>query len=110
VAANFSLDGATELAYASFNVGLAPIRTERLKLFRGAFVAHKSEAKIAPILSEGVEIGDYVEHLLQLAAGIRNPAQANFETNYLTALKSAPKGAVVTYQLRDKEYLESKLA
>lgn len=110
VASNFSLDGASELAYASFNVGLAPIAVERLKLFRGAFVAHKAEAKIAPILDEGVEIGDYVEHLLQLAAGIRNPAQANFETKYLTALKSAPKDAVVTYQLRDKEYLESKLA
>jgi hypothetical protein len=109
VASNFSLHGAAELAYASFNVGLPPIAVERLKLFRGAFVAHKDEAKIEPILGEGVEIGDYVEHLLQLAAGIRNPAQANFETNYLTALKSAPNGALGAFQMRDKEYLENKL-
>jgi hypothetical protein len=108
-AANFSLDSAAELAYAANSVGLAPLSVDRLKLFRGAIVIHKSEANIKPVFAEAVEMGDYVAHLLRLAGGIRNPGQANFETAYLKALSSAPEGSVASYQMRDKNFLERKL-
>lgn len=108
-AANFSLDSAAELAYAANSVGLAPLSVDRLKLFRGAIVIHKSEANIKPVFAEAVEMGDYVAHLLRLAGGIRNPGQANFETAYLKALSSAPKATVASYQMSDKNFLERKL-
>jgi len=107
---DFSLATAALLGFAADRLGLAPIEPSRLRLFKGAFVAHMREANQTAIFAPGVTQADFVDHLLQRVAGIRDSAQLRFESDYFEALQGVDEKKLSECQLRDKKFLTNRFA
>ena len=108
--ADFAIDSAVALSQAAARLGLPPIDPARLKLYAGAIVAHKREAKNKSVFAAEVSEVDYVDQLLKRVAGIRDAEQVNFETAYLAALEGADDIVLPAHQKRDKALLAAKAA
>jgi hypothetical protein len=108
--ADFAIDSAVALAQAAARLSLPPIDLARLKLYAGAIVAHKREAKSQAVFAAETSEVDYVDQLLKRVAGIRDAEQVNFETAYLAALEGVDEAALPAYQRRDKALLAAKAA
>jgi hypothetical protein len=106
----FSLETAAAIGFAADRLGLAPIDVSRLRLFSSALVAHKRETKKPAVFAPEITEVEYVEHLLQRVAGIRDSAQLSFENDYFAALSDADEKTLAEYQLRDKYYLAKRFA
>jgi len=107
---DFAIDGAVTLAQAAARLSLPPIDLARLKLYAGAIVAHKREAKNQAVFAAETSEVDYVDQLLKRVAGIRDAEQVNFETAYLVALDGVAEVTLPAYQKRDKATLAAKAA
>lgn len=108
--ADFAIDSAVALAQAAARLSLPPIDLARLKLYAGAIVAHKREAKNQAVFAAETSEVDYVDQLLKRVAGIRDAEQVNFETAYLAALEGSDQASLPPYQRRDRALLAAKAA
>ena len=107
---DFALDSAAAVGFAADRLGLAPIDVSRLRLYSSALVAHKREIKRPAVFASEITEVEYVEHLLQKVAGIRDSTQLQFENDYFAALNEADETKLSTYQVRDKQFLAKRFA
>ena len=108
--ADFSIDTAVAISQAAARLSLPTIDAARLKLYAGAIVAHKREAKNQAVFAAETSEVDYVDQLLKRVAGIRDAEQVNFETAYLAALEGSDQASLPPYQRRDRTLLAAKAA